>query len=223
MRAPASKRSNEEIVADIMKVANVRGFVINGRIKPIKPLVLKLIHCVRAELPPFTGNQKINEEYARDLRKQIDKLKRILTRAPKPLPAVLFAPKMFFQLAELQGSMLGINPQTRDYLAQTPTRLALLLAQLDWLRTQCDQIIEMKLGTHKALDQRKLDAAIASRELLEFVANVTGRKLPLSWGNRTSKYCELASLFFEAATGEGGADLRRQCETAAPPPHRANR
>jgi hypothetical protein len=220
MRTPASKRSNEEIVDDIMKVADVKGIIIgedpkNRRIKPIRPFVLKLIQCLRAELPPFTGNRKINEEHARDLRKQIDKLKRTITRAPKPLSAVLFAPEMFSRLATRQGSMLGINPQTRDYLAQTPTRLAFLLAQLDWLRAQCAQIIEIKLGTHKALDQRKLDAAIAARELLEFVANVTERKLSLSWGHQTSKYCKLASLFFEAASGECGADLRRQCETAA--------
>jgi hypothetical protein len=130
---------------------------------------------------------------------------------------------MFFWLAELQGSMLGINPQTRDYLARTPRRLTFLLAQLDWLRAQCDQIIGIKLGTHEALDQRKLDAAIAARELLEFVAVVTARKLPLSWGHRTSKYCKLASLFFEAATGEPDADLRRQCETAVPTPHRTKR
>jgi hypothetical protein len=227
MRTPADKRSDEEIVDDILKVIDVRGIIIgedpkNRRIAPIKPLVLKLIDCLRAELRPFTGHRKDNEEYAKELREQIDRFRKILTRAPKPLSAALFAPEMFFQLAELQGSMLGINPQTRTYLSQTPTRLALLLAQLDWLRAQCDQVIENKLGTHKALDQRKLDAAIASRELLEFAANVTGRKLTLSWGHRSSKYCELASLFFEAATGEYGTDLRRQCETAAPPPRRTN-
>jgi hypothetical protein len=224
VRAPASKRSDGEIVDDILKVAGERGIVIGDRrIKSVKPFVLKLIDCLRAELPPFTGNRKINAEYARDLRKQIDKLQKILRRPPKPLPAVLFAPEMFFRLAELQGSMLGINPQTRGYLSRTPTRLAVLLLQLDWLRAQCDQIIGIKLGTHEALEQRKLDAAIAARELLEFVAVVTARKLPLSWGHRTSKYCKLAALFFEAATGEYGADLRRQCETAVPTPHRTKR
>jgi hypothetical protein len=227
MRAPADKRSDEEIADDILRVVDVRGIVIgekpkNRRIAPIRPIVLRLINDLRAELPPFTGHRKDNEEYVKELREQIDRFRKILTRAPQPLSAALFAPEMFFRFAELQGSILGINPQTRTYLSQTPTRLALLLAQLDWLRAQCDQILRIELGTHKSLDQRKLDAAIASRELLEFAANVTGRKLTLSWAHRTSKYCELASLFFEAATGEYGADLRRQCETAAPPPRRTN-
>jgi hypothetical protein len=55
VRAPASKRSNEEIVDDILKVAGEKGFVIGGEnpkypglIKPIKPLVLKLINDLRA-------------------------------------------------------------------------------------------------------------------------------------------------------------------------------
>src|SRR5262249_2546045 len=181
MRAPASKRSDDDIVADIMKVAGIRGIIIGAdpktrRIRPVKPFVLKLINCLRAELASFTGHRKINEEYARDLRKQIDKLKKVLARAPKPMSAALFAPEMFFRLAMLQGTMLGINPQTRNYLSQTPTRLAALLAQLDWLRAQCDQIIEIKLGTHKGLDRRKLHAAIASREVLAFVAAHTKKE-----------------------------------------------
>jgi|SRR5262245_6414829 len=222
MRAPASKRSDDEIVADIMKAAGVRGIIINRRIKPIKPFVLKLINDLRAELAPFTGHRKINEEYARDLRKQTDKLKKILARAPKPMSAALFAPEMFFQLAMLQGTMLGINSQTRSYLSQTPTRLAALLAELDWLRAQCDQIIKIKLGAHKALDHRKLHAAIASRDLLEFVANHTGSEPSLTC-SLTSKYCRIASLFFEAATGRYVGDFRRPCETVAPPLLRTNR
>jgi len=224
MRAPVSKRSDDEIIADIMKVAGLRGFIIgedpkHRRIRSIKPLVSKLIDNLRADPPPFTGNRKINREYARDLREQIDKLKKTLGRAPKPLSAVLFAPELFFQLAEQQGTALGINPQTRSYLSQTPTRLAVLLAQLDWLRVRCDQIIKIKLGTHGALDHKKLHAAIAGQEVLEFVAAVTGERPSLAV-SLTSDYCRISSLFFEAATGRHVSDFRQACETVTPPPLR---
>jgi len=213
MRAPASKRSEGEIVDNILKI-------VDPTIKPLvrkatKPLVLRLISDLRAELPPFTGIRAINEERTKDLRKQITKLKKILTRLPQPLPAALFAPEMFFQLAVRQGTMLGINPQTRSYLAQKPARLALLLEQLDWLHARCDQISGIKLGTHKALDCRKLHAAIASREVLEFVATYTGKEPSLTV-SLTSDYNKLASLFFEAATGRYVADFRRHCEIVAP-------
>jgi hypothetical protein len=207
-----------------MKIAGIRGIIIgkdpkNRKIRPIKPFVLRLIRDLREELPHFTGNRAINEERTRELRNQTNKLKKILTRLPEPLSAALFAPEMFFRLAMLQGTMLGINPQTRNYLSQTPTRLALLLEQLDWLRAQCDQIIRIKLGTHKGLDHRKLHAAIASRDLLEFVAAYTGKEPSLTV-SLTSDYCKVASLFFEAVTGRSVRDFRQACETVAPLPLR---
>jgi hypothetical protein len=226
-RAPVHKRSKDDIVADIIEIVKIRTAksVKNARVKLLvlkttQPLVERLIDDLRKDLPPFTGNRPINEEYARDLRKQIDKLKKTLKRAPQPVSAALFAPEMFFKLAVWQGTMLGINPQTRSYLSQTPKRLALLLEQLNWLRAQCDQIIRIKLGTYKSQDHRKLHAAIASRELLESVDEYTGGKLSPLTVSLTSDYCRIASLFFEAATGRYVGDFRQACETVAPRPLR---
>jgi hypothetical protein len=67
---------------------------------------------------------------------------------------------------------------------------------------------------HGGVDYQKLSAAIAGREVIEeAIGFYPERKLSLSC-SRTSDFCKIASLFYEAATGEHDCDLRRACETA---------
>jgi hypothetical protein len=200
MRAPSDKRSTDEIVADIIKEAGDRS---------TERLIKRRIDDLRNLFSPFTGNRRDNGEYLRDLAKDFDRLKKRLTQAPWPLSAALSKPEMFNNLVAHQYTGIGINPQTR-LIAQGPSRLTSFLADLDWWRARCEQL--RVLGTHNNLDYRKLGAAIASRELLEHIAGLTGEKLSLSC-RRESEFCKIAGLFFEAVTGEHAADLRRACRT----------
>jgi hypothetical protein len=202
------RRSKDAIVAEIMGILDA---------PPVEPYVRKLVDNLCADRPPFIGNRSVNNEYLKDLSEQITKFKRLLRRAPAPLSTVLFSPELFWKLYDLQGSALGINPNTRDWLAKrNPARRALLVELLNRLQAQCDQIRRHGLGMHGGVNHQKLGAAIASRTVLEeSIVYHPGKKLSLAVSG-TSDYCRIASLFFEAATGEHDCDLRRACEMAAP-------
>jgi len=184
----------------------------------VEVFVRKLIGDLRADCPPFIGNQNVNDEYLKDLSKLITKLKRLLRNLPAHLSTVLFSPELFWPLYKRQGTALGINPNTRKWLAQrTPARKALLVELLDWLQAQSNDIRHHGLGMHGSVNYQGLQAAIASREVIERAAeNYPGRKLSLSCA-LTSDYHRIARLFYEAATGEHDRDLRHACESVAPP------
>jgi hypothetical protein len=201
MRTPSDKRSDKEIIDEIINQAGDRS---------VEPLVKRRVDDLRKLSSPFTGNRRDNADYLEDLSKLIVRLEKQLKTVPWPLSAALSKPELFNRLLMFQYTGIGINPQTRLMVqVQGPNRLTSFLAYLDWWRAQCEQLRD--LGTNKRLDYRKLGAAIASCELLESIAGMTGKKLSLSC-RRKSKFCEIAALFFEAMTGEYAADLRRQCE-----------
>jgi hypothetical protein len=216
MRAPAHKRNTGEIKRDTNEiVADIMGIL---GAPAVEVLVRKLIDDLRANCPSFIGNRNVNNEYLKDLSAQITKFKKLLRSAPAPLRTALFSPEFFGPLYERQGTALGINPKLRNYLAQKPKRLTYLVEALDWLQAQSNQIRSRGLGMHGGVDYQKLSAAIARGDVLENAAALyRERKLSFSC-SRTSDYHRIASLFYEAATGEYGCDLRRQCKMAAPAP-----
>src|SRR5262249_45986775 len=123
----ADKRSDGEIIADIINLVDY---------PPVRVLVERRIDDLRRMLPPFTGNQKENREYAKGLREQIIELQRTLENRQSFLLKA-----RFWQLWYEQGTAFEINPQTRDYIAQEP---APLTKELSWLRALCDEIIKFE-------------------------------------------------------------------------------
>jgi hypothetical protein len=206
MRAPSNRRSDKEIIDAIIKEAGDRS---------VAPQVKRRIDDLRELPPPFPGSQRDNANYLKDLSKLIDKLKKKLTTAPWPLSVAVTDAGLFDRLFDAKYTAIWINSRTR-LIAQRPSGRTSLLAILDGLRTRCDRLRESGLGIHGHHDYRKLGAAIAARELLEHIASMTGKKLSLSC-RRESKFCEIATLFFEAMTGKHAADLRRACEHVAAP------
>jgi hypothetical protein len=208
MRAPAPKRT-DGIVAEIVEILEVPA---------LESLVRMLINRLRANSSPFSGNRTANKQYLKRLREQTIKYKEVLEEIPEPLRTALFSPEFFGQLFALLGAVPGaaleLNPQLRGYLHQRkPDRLTHLIEMLDWLCAQCGQI---DLGMHGLADYQKLRAAIASREVLEEAINLYPEK-GLSFADlEDSDYCRIASLFFEAITGEDNCNLRRQCRNVAP-------
>jgi hypothetical protein len=223
MRAPVNKRSEDEIVADI--IDHMGYFLKRVLDRPererqrqrVQMHVRRRITDLRTAPLPFSGNQKKNVEYANDLRRQIDKLARTLERPPSEFFSSALFGERFWSLLEIQEqeaerTAIEFNPQTQNYIAQEePAHLKLFLAELNRLRSRCDRIIGRKLGQHGNINYRKEHAAIASREILEDVASNTGTKLRLT-DAPTGKFCLVASLLFEAATGKHNADMRRACK-----------
>jgi len=217
MPAPSNRRSDKEIIDAIIKKA---GRSIEPAInRSIEPVIKQRIADLR-ELPsPFTGKRRDNKDYTRDLINWIDEGKQKLTRLPWPLSIAVTDAEFFDRILAGGPTGIWINPRTR-LIAQKPSGRTSLITLLDGLRARCEQL--QGLGLHGLLNEQKLNAAIASRELLEYIAGVpTGEELSLGC-RRDGKFCEIAALFFEAMTGKLGADLRRQCEHVAAPV-RANR
>jgi hypothetical protein len=206
---PAHKRSKDEIVAEIMKILEA---------PLVEIYVRKLIDDLCTNPQPLTGNRKNNIDYLNDLRNGIKRFKGLLRRAPAPIiRSVLFSPEFARPLLETQGTAGDFNPKLRNYLAQKkPARLTQLVEILDWLDAQCEETARLDLGAHGAAAHLKLHAATASCAAIDSsIAFYPERKLSFSC-SRTSKYCKIASLFFEAVTGERESDLRRACEAKKP-------
>jgi hypothetical protein len=205
---PSDRRSDKEIIADIIKRAGY---------PPIEAFVRRLISDLRVPLPSFTGNQRRNAEYAEELGKQVNELERLLRKHPNWfLPSALFEER-FWQLERLFDIAFEINPQTRGYITQEPEQSTRFREELNQIRARCDQI--KKLGQHGGVKHQHMRAAFASRVILEEIAAHTGKPLRLGCSS-TSPFVRIARLFLEAATGEYGADLTRACRAVKRYPQR---
>jgi hypothetical protein len=206
-RVSSDKRSDDEIVAEIVEAA--------GDAK-IEPFVWWLIDRLRQKCPPLTGNKKLNKEFATKLRKQCAALKKTISPVPNNLNkglllSFVFAPERFWPLWFWQETATEIDPSTRVEFTREPERLTNQLSELDRIRTACDQVLKMPLGGHGRINYQRLRAAIGSREVMERL----GQPLTTS---ESSAYCRIASLLHEAATDADAQDLRHACEAAATNP-----
>jgi hypothetical protein len=206
MRAPSDKRSEDEIVTDIIKCVKCP-----PKVAPyIEPLVRRLMGDLRTLREPFTGNQKENIEFAEKLHNQITKLEHTLKNTPSSFLSSFLFEERFWQIwADAQETQ--INANTRSYIAQERAHQNHLAAILGQLRVRCDEIIKRKPGIHGGIKYQHRHAARASHTFLEAVAIHTETELQLTC-SPTSKFVEAARLFHEAATGEDDADLRRACK-----------
>jgi hypothetical protein len=211
MRAPANKRSEREIVAEIIKCVGCAPEVAPS----VQRIVQRLISDLRTAPERFSGIQKENVAFARKLRGQIVEIERTL-KSPSNNPFVLSVvfEERFSQLWwNEQNTPIAINANSKRYIAQERLHQNYFFALLGRLREQCDKIISGKPGEHGGIEHQQRGAAWASFAVLESAANYTGTKLKLGCAP-TSKFVRLAGLFHEAATGgdEYGADPVRACK-----------
>jgi hypothetical protein len=166
--------------------------------------------------PPLMGNAKVNEEYARRLLRRINKLEETLKAVPEGFPlSFLFTPERLLPLFLQSQVPIGrdatveIAPELAEQILQEPEdRLEWLCEEMARLRTQCERIIQNRLGEHGNTGYPQERAAVAARELMERCG------LPLTC-SQSSKYCIIAGMFYEAMTGLENQDLRRACESMA--------
>jgi hypothetical protein len=208
MRAPANKRSEGEIVTEIIKCVGC-----TPEVAPfVQRIVQRLISDLRAAPERFSGIQKENIVFAEKLRKEITKLEYILKSAPNPFVLSILFEERFWQIWwNEQDTAIAINANTKRYIARERLHQNYFNALLGRLRAQCAEIIRRKPGKHGGTEHRQGSAAWASFVVLEFTANHTGTRLKLGCAP-TSKFVEAARLFHEAATGEDGVDLVRACK-----------
>lgn len=205
---PTGRRSDDEIVADIIKLSGCRGIKLvdsHDDRELVELYVWKLIEWLRTDLPPFTGNREQNRKFATKLRKQLDELECTLEKAAAVLG------DRFWSLCWFQGTAIELNPQTRNYIEQDP--LKRFREWLDLIRSRCD----LMFGTHGGVKHLHEHAAKAGVEVLEAAASFAGgrhvRFEELGLGcSPTGRFCRIASLFLEAVTGEYDLDLRRACK-----------
>ena len=115
--------------------------------------------------------------------------------------------------------VLGISPRTAQDYAKIETevdvRSAIVTGALAYWRGRCDHLLAMR-GEHGSEDFRRRRVAVEAWRLLKLYNNE-----PAS-GTADSLYEKVASLLWEAATGERHRDLQRACKdalTTLPTPH----
>jgi hypothetical protein len=84
-----------------------------------------------------------------------------------------------------------------------------LTSMLEELRARCHRILELQPGVHGGAGYRQMRVARFSRALMKRCG------LPLVYTNPNSAYRMVASLLYEAVTGEGDKDLERACKVVA--------
>ncbi len=205
-------RSRDEIIADILEAVGAKSDCDNVA------TMVRLMEAI-GDSPPGAGFQKDNLEYAAKLREWICagigddevQLGGLICVSPGAFGwLLLWGPE---DIAALDPEEL-LSP---DYLSLATASLgmerlnSLRLVLMD-LRRRCDRLIELRIGKHKNFGYRQQRAAVFSRHLMERY------KLPLAYTSRTSPYRVVASLLYEAMTGEYGRDLERACENVARQP-----
>src|SRR5262245_55979616 len=106
MRALTDKRSDDEIVADIIKHVECP-----PKVAPfIQRIARKLISDFRTAPESFSGNEKENLEFAEKVHNDITKLEQTLKNAPNPLLlSVLFEERFWRLWWDYQATPIAIN------------------------------------------------------------------------------------------------------------------
>jgi hypothetical protein len=198
MRGPAARHTQDEIVGFIMAALETNDATVREQ-------VVALLGQVGALDPdhPTIGNRKINEEYARKLRKWVDDGERLLRSLPESFDvSLLFAP-------ETGPPRSPEHVEVMDQ--QTTANYQRLRTALATLHDRCSLIIRSHIGEHGSAGWRQDQAARAARELSTFAGQ------PLAWSSPTSAYRKITSYFYEAMTGLSGEDMERACRRNADP------
>ena len=194
MRAPAPpavRRPVDDIVADIVAELGREAEAAVQAYIGAGPIIEKL--------GPAAGNRRANAKLARELLKWIAHGESLFDRFGGAGLVMLFAP-----------------PGPID----TPDNLELATRQaqgwrdmwIDTLRARCEWIIRAGIGEHGHVDHMQRTAAIAAADLCRKASK------PLHWASPVSSFRIVASLMFEAMTGQPNAELQRACEFVASRP-----
>jgi hypothetical protein len=186
---PAIRRSVDEIVGDIAGELGGEGIEDHARALIGAAPFIK-------NAGPATGNRRANAELAGDLLKWIARGEKLFERLKGGDLIMFFAPPGPIVMPEDLERAVRQAAARRDLW-------------LDALRTRCEWIIQQQIGEHGHTDHMQRAAAIAAAHLCRKAGK------PTAWASSTSTFRMVASLVFEAMTGQRDVELERACEFAA--------
>jgi hypothetical protein len=191
----ANVRSVDEIVTDIMKT------IADASPPPAQEDRVRRLIAALSNLKhygPLNGNRADNKEFAERLLKWLDKGETLMRGSPKNFNfSMLFAPD-----PAVAESMVTIYEQA-------DARYEMLAEILSAMHRRCEWIIKTGFGEHAHTGYQQERAAIAAGELMNECS------LPHAYSSPLSPYRMVASLLYEAMTGEFGKDVERACEAMA--------
>jgi hypothetical protein len=229
MRAPADKRSDAEIVEDIIELFddNIGDAIANGVEEAdarasIEVYVRATIRVLRASDGlgrPVWGYRQENVKAITALRDRIEEVQTALRGLPNAAAVLLFALEERGTDDRVPAASPDIAPRLRQRPSRDPRALHGRLeaiearcrgdvAMLARLRARCDRVIAAAPGKHGNVDYRKEQVAGEAWDFLRVCKKRAG-----SGSSQKSLFFKASTLFFEAMTGEHGVDLSHACRT----------
>ena len=144
---------------------------------------------------PWRGFRSENKDYANNILRAIDNLKKQLAAPPESFFKALLNATQPEEIKELDSP----DKLTED--------VADLSSRLTKLAVQCREVIANRIGADPRADYRKTNTACAT---LFLVLDVSEQS-PTA-GSPDSSFCFISSLMFEAVTGMREQNLRRACQ-----------
>jgi hypothetical protein len=152
------------------------------------------------------GDRNENRAHARKLDRAIQRFQLLLFLAPSGLLWSLFSPLPRPPSGNWHFEKTLPYNSIEEFEKACRARVVLFTGELKRLRKVCARAIKPGLGDHANYDELKHMAAYIARGLLTELSQheVTGTK--------DAPFRAITSLFYEAASGQRNADLKRACD-----------
>lgn len=151
------------------------------------------------ERMPIAGKRQENVEAFEALLKQIKRLQKALSKTPSPALIHLFSGDDVLEADQIVSSELQ---------QKVTLRLQRVIRMLAYMHARCNYLLRKRPGEHGRTGFRQRRVAHEAWRLLKrHRKNAAG-------GTMDSLYGQVASLLWEAMTGEADKDLQRACKSA---------
>jgi len=205
MRAPKKSRLDEvvhEIVEKIQSDPDSRFSTeigVRAAIKSLRELDREVPYRGASMRMPIRGKKQENVEDFKMLIEKIKGLQRALKKLSVPAWILLFSGE-----SDVHSDKFP-SPELQQIIER---RLRLVTGILNYMRARCDYVLRKRPGEHGNTGYRQRRVAHEAWHLLK-----RHKKKPAG-GTLDSLYGLVASLLWEAMTGEANKDLQRACKTA---------
>jgi hypothetical protein len=150
------------------------------------------------ERMPIAGKRQENADDFNALLKQVEGLQKALSKTSAPALFHLFS-----------GDVVGPDQiPSVEVQEKVQRRLRQVTGTLAYMRARCDFLLDERPGEHGAADFRQRRVAHEGWRLLK------GHGKEPAGGTMDSLYGHIASLLYEAMTGESDKDLQWACKAA---------
>jgi hypothetical protein len=185
----------DAIATEITDLLSAKGGTEKFATEVVVRSTIQFLKEIAQNKPPW-GFKKSNADALSALQKNISDLRKTLSGIPGELLMLLAAKDVSGQIPSL------LEQQNAG------ERLKKIVGVLTYLQARCDQLLEQQPGEHGSADFSQRRAAEEAWRLMKY------HNLKPASGVASSDYGIIATLLFEAVTGEQDKDLQRACKTA---------